>query len=373
MLATMASSALPRPSAPPHDPPTTALPPLPVQKTRKSLPAPSTRSPALAQGPLPQTPSRLAIRLPSAGSSLRPGAKIKPSTVSSPAVPTVGKRAQELAVQEQTLKKAISIPSFLQTSQLSQITKTSTRITAVPGRKSLGINTDVSPAKTQISDLDFPIPPSPGLPKPKRLKSQQASASLHGAYSTPAVPSTLNSSSGNNNDNNNNSSSNSNSNNNSDPISSTSLSSRQSGSDGLNSQASPPRSRSSSTAGSYSTGATTFEEDETSQATQMQTAGISDEAHNQTPIARETKGNVVVSVRVRPQESGDGSAEGEWMVDGRTNLVAYRGKEGGDYFYGALLLPRGSYSANFAQTMYSLPGMTTARSTILQPDGSSGE
>jgi centromeric protein E len=49
----------------------------------------------------------------------------------------------------------------------------------------------------------------------------------------------------------------------------------------------------------------------------------------------EGKGNVLVSVRVRPDASGnDGKSEGEWMVDGRKSLVAYRGKEGGDYFYG---------------------------------------
>lgn len=50
---------------------------------------------------------------------------------------------------------------------------------------------------------------------------------------------------------------------------------------------------------------------------------------------KEHKGNVTVSVRVRPDTSNhDPSAtEGEWMVDGRRSLVAYRGKEGGDYVY----------------------------------------
>lgn len=52
--------------------------------------------------------------------------------------------------------------------------------------------------------------------------------------------------------------------------------------------------------------------------------------------ANEVKGNVVVSVRVRPDASGSGDrkAEGEWMVDGRRSLVAYKGREGGDYYYG---------------------------------------
>lgn len=52
--------------------------------------------------------------------------------------------------------------------------------------------------------------------------------------------------------------------------------------------------------------------------------------------AKENKGNVIVSVRVRPDASGNGDkkSEGEWMVDGRRSLVAYKGREGGEYFYG---------------------------------------
>ena len=50
---------------------------------------------------------------------------------------------------------------------------------------------------------------------------------------------------------------------------------------------------------------------------------------------KESKGNVIVSVRVRPDASNsDNSGEGEWLVDGRRALVSFRGKEGGDYFYG---------------------------------------
>lgn len=47
------------------------------------------------------------------------------------------------------------------------------------------------------------------------------------------------------------------------------------------------------------------------------------------------KGNVVVSVRVRPDNNASQSnPEGEWMVDGRKSLIACKGKEGGDYIYG---------------------------------------
>lgn len=45
------------------------------------------------------------------------------------------------------------------------------------------------------------------------------------------------------------------------------------------------------------------------------------------------KGNVLVSVRVRP-DAGGHEPSPEWMVDGRKSLIAYRGKEGGDYVYG---------------------------------------
>lgn len=48
------------------------------------------------------------------------------------------------------------------------------------------------------------------------------------------------------------------------------------------------------------------------------------------------KGNVIVSVRVRPDPGTPNnyqSEAGEWMVDGRRGLVAYRGREGGDYHY----------------------------------------
>ena len=57
--------------------------------------------------------------------------------------------------------------------------------------------------------------------------------------------------------------------------------------------------------------------------------------------SKEGKGNVIVSVRVRPDGPGEpGRPTGEWMVDGRRSLVAFRGREGGDYFYGVSSLAR---------------------------------
>lgn len=97
-------------------------------------------------------------------------------------------------------------------------------------------------------------------------------------------------------------------------------------SDGLISVGSPPQSRSSSAQDSYSTSATTYDDPA--------------DVHS-TPNDRraskggDSKGNVLVSVRVRPDSgaSEPGRVDGEWMVDGRRSLVSYRGKEGGDYNY----------------------------------------
>ncbi len=64
--------------------------------------------------------------------------------------------------------------------------------------------------------------------------------------------------------------------------------------------------------------------------------GISTDGESSKRLSKtDGKGNVIVSVRVRPDAGGqDHKTDGEWMVDGRKALVAYRGKEGGDYFYG---------------------------------------
>ena len=95
---------------------------------------------------------------------------------------------------------------------------------------------------------------------------------------------------------------------------------------------SPPQSRSSSAQGSYSTSATTFED--TEDPSREAEASTSDTRQGRGKTVN--KGNVLVSVRVRPDAAGQDTAkaDGEWMVDGRRSLVAYRGREGGDYYFG---------------------------------------
>lgn len=108
------------------------------------------------------------------------------------------------------------------------------------------------------------------------------------------------------------------------------------GSDGLTSLLSPSQSRSSSAQGSYSTSATTFEDVDENLKRAREDAEDRVRNSNRLSDAKEAKGNVIVSVRVRPDASGSGDqkSEGEWMVDGRRSLVAYRGRERGDYYFG---------------------------------------
>jgi centromeric protein E len=101
-------------------------------------------------------------------------------------------------------------------------------------------------------------------------------------------------------------------------------------SDGLISISSPPHSRSSSAQDSYSTNATQYEDlvDTAQQKLDATSSKRSSKA--------DSKGNVIVSVRIRPDAGSSDSSKssGEWAVDSKKSLIAYHGKEGGDYFYG---------------------------------------
>ncbi|KAG0154754.1 hypothetical protein PDIDSM_322 [Penicillium digitatum] len=95
-------------------------------------------------------------------------------------------------------------------------------------------------------------------------------------------------------------------------------------------EASPTHSRSSSAQGSCSTSATTFED-------------ADDPMGKSISKPKEMKGNVLVSVRVRPDNNSGGETprnHGEWSIDSRQSLISYRGKEGGDYFYDNVFNPQ---------------------------------
>ena len=96
---------------------------------------------------------------------------------------------------------------------------------------------------------------------------------------------------------------------------------------------SPPHSRSSSAQGSYSTSATTFEDTDDKK--------VKEEGHidgskrrGSSRTEHEAKGNVIVSVRVRPDAGAEKSSGKDWLVDSRQSLVAYKGREAGNYYYG---------------------------------------
>ncbi|PWY77152.1 kinesin family protein [Aspergillus sclerotioniger CBS 115572] len=94
-------------------------------------------------------------------------------------------------------------------------------------------------------------------------------------------------------------------------------------------EASPSQSRSSSAQGSYSTSATTFEDADEGQGVPKSTSKL-----------KETKGNVIVSVRVRPDANGgEITKTTEWMVDGRQGVISYNGRESGDYSYDNVFPP----------------------------------
>ena len=111
----------------------------------------------------------------------------------------------------------------------------------------------------------------------------------------------------------------------------------------------PPLSRCSSGHASESTSATTLED---STGSVPRPAVIDDDHHRSGTTVPWTppdvkpstdggdgSGNVIVSVRVRPDghgertAAGDAGAHADWLVDGRRSLLAYRSREGGTYVY----------------------------------------
>ncbi|KAK6864668.1 centromeric protein E [Apiospora arundinis] len=247
-------TTLPRPPRPSVGPPNSALPALPVPKTRKST------GNLHAASRSPSTP-RSGLRAPS--TNLPP-----PVPAPTSALPT----PKALATPNgKTIRKTVSINSF------PQPPKGDSRISSLP-----------------------PSPLSGATGASRKLRTSTAPKVSHG------VPSLLNGGGD----------------------SKSILSSKNvRNSDGLISIASPPQSRSSSAQDSYSTSATTYDDP----------TDLSSTPTNDKRISKgiDGKGNVVVSVRVRPDAnaSGQGQVDGEWMVDGRKSLVSYRGKDGGDYHY----------------------------------------
>ncbi|KAI0136543.1 kinesin-II 85 kDa subunit [Xylariales sp. AK1849] len=260
----MATGTIPRPSRPSNGPPTSALPALPVPRTRKSTGGMNTPSKPLNALNTP----RSGLRAPST-THLPPPTPAPTSALPTPkAFPTPNGKV---------IRKTVSINSF------PQPPKGDSRITSLPPSPLSGMST-TTPAR--------------------KIRTPTATPKM--GHLVGGTPSLLNGSG--------------------DGKSILSAASVRN-SDGLISVGSPPQSRSSSAQDSYSTSATTYDD--------PLDVNISSVNEKRTSKGADGKGNVLVSVRVRPDAASNdhGRVEGEWMVDGRKSLVSYRGKEGGDYFY----------------------------------------
>jgi centromeric protein E len=317
-MSTAVMTSLPVLSKPPMDPPTTALPPLPYNKTRKSLPVISKVS-----GDPNITLSPTKLRSPS--NSLRPSALLAPHHhASSPSVPTIRStsslgKASGL-IPEKTLRKTISIASFPQPPKPNP-----SPIATAPANS-------ISSSRRGLSDVSSTGTSSSRPKRPSRVSTATTVSSYRGSQ----TPSLLNGGG---------------------DGKSIPITASHRVSDGSN--PSPPHSRSSSAQGSCSTSATTFEDtDDLPRRGREDAEGLQDNDRNSR--GKEVKGNVIVSVRVRPDSGAQESsqADGEWMVDGRRSLVAYRGREGGDYHYGKFAIGF-SYSNTDHVQITSLPFMIT--------------
>lgn len=264
---------------------TSALPHPSRPATKLSAPSDTSRVPS------PQ-PSKL--RAPASPRPLL-GGSIHTNSTSNLATLRSASTGQTPGSPDKTLRRTISIASFPQPPKPGNRLSTASTISGI------------SSTKGSPSDLVNPATPTGSLRSKKQSRLSNGTLS---SYRSSKTPSLLNGSG--------------------DGISIPNGPGTRD-SEGQFSIPSPTHSRSSSAQGSYSTSATTFDDADDA-------AGNSKGGSK----AKESKGNVIVSVRVRPDNAGGDSSktEGEWMVDGRRSLISYRGKESGDYYYGKSRLVR---------------------------------
>lgn len=256
------SAALPRPARPSLGPPNSALPALPMAKTRKStgtLQAPASRSTSSTPKPSLRAPSSAFLPPPSPAPT---GALPQPRSASG------------LMPAGKTIRKVVSINSF------PQPPRGEGRIASLPP----------SPLSNGLAARKAKTPTTPTY-----QFSNVTPSLLNGSGEGKSVARLVGTRN----------------------------------SDGLISVSSPPQSRSSSAQDSYSTSATQYEELE---GTQQRSDGTSAKRSSKV----DGKGNVLVSVRVRPDAGSGEKPDGEWAVDARKSLISYNGKEGGDYYYGKM-------------------------------------
>ena len=295
------SLLLPQPAFPP---PTSALPALPAPR-RRTAAVSGTDSSRL---PSASRPSKLAVRTPSSTQPITNASQLA-KAVSNPVVPTLRALSirfpRDADSPDRSVRRSVSISAFPQPPQSP---------TKLPSVTEVGTNM-AGPRRTSGLHTVTSTPPSRITPPSSKRKRQdmtvvapvnrngmvRSSSLLNSNGEVKSIPNTV----------------------------------RHRISDGVGSLTSPSHSRSSSAQDSASTSATTFEDvDETLRRGRDEIKGTLS-AKTSIREGKENKQNVIVSVRVRPDTSADnsGKSEGEWMVDGRRSLVAFRGREGGDYYY----------------------------------------
>ncbi|KAF2405544.1 kinesin-domain-containing protein [Trichodelitschia bisporula] len=280
------TTTLPRPSRPSLGPPNTPLPSLPVLKTRRgSLSSPATptgirdslRDARRASGtsflPGPRESRESNLR---AVSSALPAKKTHTSNLSGTTVPKSAAGANNTANPARAVRKTISIASFPNPpkgarASTHSLSSTSTVASPIEGATS----PKIGPRESSLRRTSV-RPPN----RVSSIRSYNTTPSLMNGGGDGRVVSLLN-------------------------------------------LPSPPQSRSSSAQGSYM--------EETDESRGRTADGRTD---GSSP-GKDGKGNVIVSVRVRPEAAPSESSKHdlEWMVDGRRSLISYRGREGGEYVY----------------------------------------
>lgn len=294
------TSTIPQPSRPTTNPPSTALPPLPTPKHKTSQvfnsSTPRAQSPIASKLRAPSSPAKSSIlsAIPTtnaASSSADNPYKRSPSLGHPPGSP------------EKTVRRTVSIAAFPQPPKAGARPSLNSpaSLSSIPS----------STSKPRPSEPTTPTTPARALRKKKtpRLDTGQGSklsqsttpSLLNGSGAGKSIPSSRNARN----------------------------------SEGQSSVVSPTPSRGSSTQDSCSTSATTYDDGDDSRRARDSTGDVSVTSKRNSKI-KGPRGNVLVSVRVRPDlgSSDPSKSEGEWLVDGRSSLVSYRGREGGDYFYG---------------------------------------
>jgi centromeric protein E len=272
-----------------HPPPSIPLPPLPaaMTKTRGADPAGEAASDKEREG-------AYAAVVVSGDLRARAATAIPRSVTSSPSIPTLRTQASSPSpsrVPTPNLRKAVSIEAFSRppgssigsASPLAQLAQSSPRSSSQSSSPRL-------PHSSAVPRLPLTVaqPPS-GLRKPQ---SKQSLRNLRSKVSTTSLSTTVVSAA------------------------------RTSKSESLLSIPSPPGSRSSSAPVSPATPLTP--NTPVADSTMLEALNVEKD--------KEAKGNITVSVRVRPDAAADTQPDGEWLVDGRRSLISY---ESGEHRYGA--------------------------------------